>query len=74
GGTYHVAATASSGLPVTFTTTGACSISGSTVTFNATGTCTVNANQAGNALYNAAPQVQQNMSVGKQSQTITFTS
>jgi len=34
----------------------------------------INANQAGNANYNAAPQVQQSFAVGKGNQTITFTS
>jgi hypothetical protein len=34
----------------------------------------VNANQAGNAQYNAAPQVQQSFIVGKGSQTVSFTS
>ena len=39
-----------------------CSIAGSTVSFS-TGTCVINANQAGNATYNAAPQVQQSFAV-----------
>ena len=34
----------------------------------------IDANQAGNANYNAAPQVQQSFAVGKGSQTISFTS
>ena len=38
------------------------------------GTCIIDANQAGNANYNAAPQVQQTFTVGKGAQTITFTS
>jgi hypothetical protein len=42
-----------------------CSISGSTVTFIGTGTCTINANQAGNANFNAAPQVQQSFTVNQ---------
>ena len=78
GPTYTVAATASSGLAVAFTidstATSVCAISGSTVSFSATGTCVIDANQAGNANYNAAPQVQQFFGVGKTSQTITFTS
>ncbi len=74
GGTGTVSATASSGLAVTFTstTTTICTVSGSTVTGVAAGTCTIAANQAGNATYNAAPQVTQNITVGKASQTITF--
>src|SRR6202043_4269673 len=51
-----------------------CSISGSTVSFTANGTCVIDANQAGNANYNPAPQAQQSFAVGKGNQTITFTS
>ncbi len=68
GPTYTVTATATSGLPVMFTIDAAassvCSISGSTVSFTAAGTCVIDANQAGNANYNAAPQVQQSFAVG----------
>jgi hypothetical protein len=76
GSTYTVAATASSGLTVTFTsaTTPVCTVSGSSVSFVGVGTCTVNANQAGNANFNAAAQVQQSFTVAKASQTITFSS
>ena len=41
--------------------------------FQAVGTCIIDANQAGNANYNAATQLQQSFSVGKGSQTISFT-
>ena len=79
GGTaYAVAATATSGLPVTFaidaSASAVCSIAGSTITFQTAGTCVVNANQAGNANWNAAPQAQQSFAVGPGSQTITFNS
>ena len=78
GSTYTVAATASSGLPVSFTIDAAsssvCSISGATVSFVGPGMCTIDANQAGDADFGAAPQVQQSLAVGKGSQTITFTS
>ena len=37
------------------------------------GTCLLDFNQAGSANYNAAPQVQQSISVGKGAQTIIFT-
>jgi hypothetical protein len=43
--------------------TSVCSISGSTVSFIGTGTCVIDANQAGNANYNPAPQVQQSFAV-----------
>ncbi|MCL2308704.1 MAG: hypothetical protein FWC42_00310 [Proteobacteria bacterium] len=73
--TYTVNATGGlSGNPVTFTTTGVCSITTppATVTFNAAGVCTINANQAGNTNYGAATQVSQNITVSKKNQTITF--
>ena len=76
GPTYTVTATASSGLAVSFSsvTPLVCSVSGPTVSFSAVGTCTIDANQGGNANYNAAPQMQQSFAVGVGSQTITFTS
>jgi hypothetical protein len=74
GGSYTPTATATSGLTVSFTidstATAVCSISSSVVSFIAAGTCKVNANQAGDATYNAAPQVQQSFLV---TQTATST-
>ena len=52
--------------------TGTGSISGSTLTVTGAGTIILDANQAGNANYNAAAQVQQTLVVNKASQTITF--
>jgi RHS repeat-associated protein len=74
-GTFTVSATASSALAVTFssTTTAVCTVSGATVTMVAVGTCTIQAAQAGNANWNAAPNVPQSFSVTKGSQTINFT-
>lgn len=53
-GAVSLVATASSGLPVTFTssTTNTCTVSGSQVSIKAAGTCTINAAQAGNTSYN----------------------
>jgi hypothetical protein len=77
GPTYTPTATASSGLPVAITldssSTG-CVLSSGTVSFTATGTCVIDFNQAGNVDYSAAPQKQQSIAVGLQSQTITITS
>ena len=58
-------ATATSGLPVAFTslTAAVCSVSGNTVSLIAVGTCTVAANQAGNGTYNPAVQVAQSFTV-----------
>ena len=40
-----------------------CEVSGSTVTYSGTGSCVIDANQAGNASYTAAPQVQRTITV-----------
>jgi sugar lactone lactonase YvrE len=66
-----------SGNAVTFTvdgsSTGAGTVSGSTLTVTQAGTIVIDANQAGNADYTAAPQVQQSVVVNQASQAITFT-
>jgi hypothetical protein len=51
-----------------------CTLSTGVVTFTAGGTCVIDANQAGNATYNAAPQAQQSITVNKAAQTVAFTS
>ena len=73
GGSSTLAATASSGLPVTYSLiSGPCSISGSTVTATAAGSCVIAADQAGDANFNAALEVTQSVTVNKTDQTITF--
>jgi dienelactone hydrolase len=67
-GQVQVSATATSGLPVSFTTTtpGVCTAGGTygrTITLRARGTCTVRASQAGNASYYPAPSVNRSFSV-----------
>ena len=75
--THNLPAPRPSGMPVSFTadasSSGICTVSGSTVSFTGVGTCTIDANQAGNTNYNAAPQAQQSFTVGKGTQTISFT-
>jgi hypothetical protein len=67
-------ATASSGLPVTFTlVSGPASVSADTVYLGATGTIEIMATQAGDADYNPAPSVNSTFVVNKAPQTITFT-
>jgi hypothetical protein len=75
GGTGNLTATASSGLPVTFSskTSPLCTVSGSTVRGIAAGTCTVAANQAGNASTRPAPEVTQNISIASSVTTYTLT-
>jgi len=66
GGTATVSATATSGLPVSFssTTPSVCTLSGNLATALAMGNCVVAGNQIGNANYNVAPQVTQTLPVG----------
>ena len=73
GGTFSVAATASSGLPVSIAGSGACSGSGggsATITATTTGTCTVTYTQAGNTNYAAAATVTSTTSVTNPAPTI----
>ena len=72
-----VGATSTSGLVVTFSTTtpAVCTAggtNGATISFVGAGTCTVHADQAGDAVFNAAPTVSQGFGVGKTNQTISF--
>ena len=80
---FTVSATATSGLPVTFSipssAAGVCTSTGtdgSTISLVATGTCTVQADQAGDGTYAQAPSVQQAFTVSPAptAQTISFVS
>ena len=66
-----------SGNPVVFSVdpssgSGVCTVDGTTVDFTEAGTCTIDANQTGNAGYQAAPQATQSTTVAQANQTITF--
>ena len=67
GATYTPTATASSGLPVALSldasSAGCARSRGGVVRFTGVGTCVIDANQAGNANYDAAAQVQQTFGV-----------
>ena len=54
---FTVTATATSGLPVSFLASGACSVSGTTVHITSVGSCTITATQAGDDTYAAADPV-----------------
>jgi hypothetical protein len=70
---FNVTATASSGLPVSFSiASGPATILGSTVHITAAGTVTVRASQGGNGNYNAAADVDQSFEVAKADQAIGF--
>ena len=64
-----------SGNEVTFgSTSPACTVVGTTATLVAAGTCTVNANQLGNATYNAASQVSRSFTIASAISITTPTS
>ena len=66
GKTYTPTASASSGLPVSFAldaSSTSCSFTGGVVSFNTVGSCVINADQAGDATYPAAPQVQRTIEI-----------
>jgi flagellar hook assembly protein FlgD len=72
--TFQVAATATSGLTVSFATqtAGKCTVLGTTVTIVEAGTCTVRASQAGNGTFSPAPNVDQDITINRADQTIAF--
>jgi uncharacterized cupin superfamily protein len=71
---FDPGATASSGLPVSYTssTASVCTIVSGKVHIVAAGGCTVTASQAGNASFNAALDVTRTFTIAKANQTITF--
>lgn len=73
-GTVILDASASSGLAVSFDslTPAVCTVAGNVATLLAAGTCTVTADQAGNAQFLPAPQVQRSFAVSLAAQTIDF--
>lgn len=74
-GNFTLTATASSGLPVSYTVvSGAATIQGSTVSITGVGDVTIEATQAGDAEFMPAPGVQQSFTVNPAVLTITATS
>jgi hypothetical protein len=70
---FSLAANSTSGLPVTFSSSGACSNSGATFTMTSGGgTCLVKFDQAGDGTYDAAPQVVESVTAQKANQAIVF--
>ena len=56
---FVISARASSGLPISFTATGDCTVTGITVHLTKAGTCSITASQAGDSSYNIAQSVTQ---------------
>ncbi len=75
---YSVAATASSGLAVSFdaasSSAAVCTVTGTVVTFVGEGTCTVLAHQGGDDLHLTAPTVRQAFPVDRTPQAVSFVS
>jgi uncharacterized protein (TIGR03437 family) len=71
-GPVTIAASATSGLPVTFTsgTPGVCSVNGASAVILSAGTCSVIASQAGNGQYGAAASVTRSFTIAPASQII----
>jgi MBG domain/CARDB len=69
---FTISASASSGLAVSFSATGQCTVAGSTVTLTGAGSCTITASQAGDTNYTAAQPVQRTFTISKGNQTIDF--
>jgi len=69
-----MAATATSGLAVSYASnsTSVCTVSGSTLSIVGAGTCSVTASQTGNSLWTAATSVTQSFTVSPLAQSITF--
>jgi len=60
---FEVAASASSGLTVSFTASGDCTITGTTVHLTSAGSCTITASQSGSASYNPAADVSRTFAI-----------
>ena len=72
-GSFNVAATASSGLPVSFAiNSGPATISGTTVTLTGAGTVTITASQIGDSTHGLAAPVTRSFAVTAIAQTINF--
>lgn len=71
---FDLEATASSGLTVSYTATGPCTVSGKTVMITGSGQCSIAAQQAGNQDYTEAKTVTQEFTIAKVTQIISFAS
>lgn len=73
-GTFSLSATATSGLPVTFSssTPDTCTVTDTTGFIQGAGTCTINANQVGDTSFGPAPQVSRDINIARSTQSITF--
>jgi hypothetical protein len=61
---FNVSASSDSGLPVSFTADGACTVSGTTVHLTGAGSCTITASQTGDGVFKPATPVSQTFAIG----------
>jgi hypothetical protein len=71
-GDFELRATATSGLPVSFTASGDCAVSGSTAHILGAGKCFLVAHQPGDERFEPAEDVEQRLPIEKSGQRITF--
>ena len=69
---FTVSASSTSGLSVTFSASGPCSVTGGTVTITGAGACVITASQGGDHNWSAAQDVPQTIQVARANQTISF--
>jgi len=69
---FDIVATATSGLPVSFSASGDCAVTGSTVRLLSAGRCLVTASQPGDSRYQPAPEVKIPLAIGKAEQRISL--
>jgi hypothetical protein len=70
---FSISASASSGLPVNFTSTGSCVVLGNTVSITAAGSCTITAHQSGNDDFLPAEDVSQSFQIQQAVPVIQWT-
>lgn len=69
---FDVSATASSGLQVSFSAAGQCTVSGASVHLTGAGGCSITASQVGDGNFNPASDVVRTFTVSKATQSISF--
>lgn len=69
---FAVSGSSNSGLPVSFSAAGNCTVSGATVHITGAGSCTVTASQSGNSNYNAAPDIARSFTIAKANPVIAW--
>ncbi len=72
GESFTPSATASSGLPVSFTASGACFFYAGVVYITSGGSCTVTASQPGGLNFNPAPDVSRTFTIARVRQSVSF--